>query len=169
MGISTSTPSNCYFLNERSILVCMRPGLQAIAASKQMTKSGGVFVSGFSIDNVSLLAPMSFTRRPTNTQDVALDLFRSIPKRFFDANQTAWLVGFRVGSDKKVNPVFLDFDDGTKRCIGIAIMVSSAMMLFDNLRKTGDFAKLDTSQAVPDPFLHLMLSFLSSPDCLIRG
>ena len=169
MGLATSSTSNCYFLNERSLPVCSRSGLQTLATSKQTTKSGGVYVNGYSHENISLLSPMSFTRKPTNTQDVSLDLFRSIPKRFFDVNQTAFLIGFRVGSDKKVNPLFLDYDDNTKRCIGIVTMVSSASTLIDNLRKTGDFLKLDTSHAVPDAILSLTLAFLSSPDCLIRG
>ena len=112
---------------------------------------------------------MSISRKPQyEDQDLEDDPFRSIPKKFFDRNGTAWIVGFRVDSQKKVNPLFIEFKDNN-RAIGLGVMVSTASTLIENLKKSGDYKKFDASCEVPEEMLLLMVAYLTRDSSAIKG
>ena len=167
IGTALTQPITAYFLNPKSRIVSSKEGLRAMANFTQVSKSNGCFTSGVSIDSVDFLCPISIKRIAGSCYP--LDQFKCLPRKWFDEYGIAYVAGFRVSSDKRVQPLCIEFDEVTGRAIGVGAMVSTASAFVENIRVKGDHRHLEVSHDIPEEMLLFMVSHLTSDFGIFKG
>jgi len=167
IGTALTQPITAYFLNPKSRIVTAKEGLRAMANFTQVSKSYGCFASGVSIDSVDFLCPISIKRKTDCS--FPLDQFKCLPRKWFDDNGTAYIAGLRITSDKKVQPLCIEFDESSGRAIGVGAMVSTASAFVENIRVKKEHRFLEVSHDIPEEILLFMVSNLTSDFGIFKG
>ena len=96
-------------------------------------------------------------------------MFKSIPRKWFDNDGTAYIAGFRVLSDKKIQLLLIEFEERSGRAVGVGVMVSTASSFVENIRTKSNHRHLVVSYELPEEMLLFMISHLTSDYRVFKG
>ena len=166
IGVATSIAAHMLFLNPRPTK-SRCTGTQQLAALKQNkgSHSTGVFSHGAIVHGYAMLGPMKIIAEAGT--DVAN--LRDLPRKVFDENQVATLVGFRTKTaDKSPMPMFIEYFDGKAR--GLTVLGDpAATKWLENTQKASAWDYSTTSTTFDVAEIATIIALVTTDTGILQG